>query len=135
MGLFDAVFGAVTGGAQQGSLLSAVGGLLANDGEHGGIQGLVEKFNQAGLGETIGSWVGKGENLPISADQITQVLGGGTVANVAEKLGLGHGEAAQQLADALPGLIDKLTPHGQVPAGGLGNAGELLGALAGLLKS
>ncbi|MCJ0765711.1 YidB family protein [Variovorax terrae] len=135
MGLLDSVLGSVLGGAQQqGGLAGALGGLLADDGEHGGLGGLVEKFNQAGLGEVIGSWIGKGENLPISPDQLKDVLGSDAIAGIAAKLGIDPAQASGQLSQMLPGLIDQLTPHGQAPAGGLGNAGDLLGALGGLLQ-
>lgn len=136
MGLLDSVLGSVLSGAQQqpGGLAGALGGLLANDGEHGGLAGLVQKFNQAGLGEVVSSWIGHGENLPISADQLQNVLGRGPLADIASKLGIDPSQAAGQLSQMLPGLVDQLTPHGQLPAGGLGNAGDLLGALSGLLQ-
>jgi uncharacterized protein YidB (DUF937 family) len=135
MGLFDAVVSAVAGAAEQGSLLQVVGGMLSNDGGQGGLTGLVEKFGQAGLGEIVQSWVGHGENMPVNAEQIEQVLGSGALSGIAQKLGVDPGQAAQQLAAVLPGLVDKLTPGGQAPEGGLGAGADLLGTLAGLLKS
>jgi uncharacterized protein YidB (DUF937 family) len=57
-------------GGGMGALASAAGSLLANDGEHGGLGGLIGKFQQAGLGDIVGSWVGSGQNMPISADQL-----------------------------------------------------------------
>ncbi len=135
MGLFDSVLGAVTGQLQQqGSLSGALGGLLATNGELGGLSGLADKFQQAGLGHVIGSWIGRGENLPISADQISSVLGSDTIGNIANQLGIDPAQASDQLSQVLPGLIDKLTPHGVMPEGGLGNAGDLMGMLGGLLK-
>lgn len=135
MGLFDSVVGALgqaqagaganaVAGAQPG-LLDAVAGLLGN----GGLQGLVAQFEQGGLGHVIGSWIGSGQNLPISADQLHQVLGSENLAGLAQQLGLSHGEVAAQLSQLLPQVIDKLTPQGQVPQGGLGEIGSLLGAL------
>ena len=156
MGLLDSVLGAATGsmmgGNQQqqpqggglggmlgglgglGALLPVIVGMLGNDSQHGGLGGLLEKFNQAGMGDAAKSWVGHGENAPISGDQLGQVLGGDMMGDIAAKLGLSHGDASGQLANVLPGLIDKLTPHGQVPAGGLGNSGDLMGMLGGLLN-
>ena len=135
MGLFDSVLGAVTGQLQeQGGLASVIGGLLANNGELGGISGLTDKFNQAGLGDMLGSWIGTGANLPISADQISNVLGSDAIGNIASQLGLDPVMVSNQLAQMLPGLIDQLTPQGAVPEGGLGNAGDLMGMLGGLLK-
>ncbi len=135
MGLFDSVISAVSNQIeQQGGLTNVVGGLLANNGELGGLNGLVEKFNQAGLGDVVNSWIGKGENQPISADQLTNVLGSDVVANAAGKLGLDPSQLSGQLSAMLPGLVDKLTPNGAAPEGGLGNAGDLMGMLGGLLQ-
>ena len=116
------------------ALLPVVAGMLGNDSQHGGLGGLLEKFNQAGLGDVAKSWVGTGENAPISGDQLGQVLGGDAMSEIASKLGMNQGDAAGSLAQMLPGLIDKLTPHGQAPAGGLGNSGDLMGMLGGLLN-
>ena len=156
MGLLDSVLGAVMGGQQQtgaaaggaaggsGGLISMVAsnpqmlqvltGMLSNDGGQGGLGGIMAKFQQAGLGDAVGSWVGHGENQSMSGDQLTDVLGSDAMAGLAEKLGMSQGDAAGQLSSILPGLIDKLTPGGQAPAGGLGNAGDLMGMLGGLLQ-
>ena len=154
MGLLDSVIGAagaMMGGQQQpqqqgglagmlsgagglGALLPVVVGMLANDGKLGGLGGLMEKFNNAGLGDAAKSWVGTGENAPISGDQIGQVLGGDMMSDLAAKLGMSQGDAAGSLAQMLPGLIDQLTPNGQAPAGGLGNSGDLMGMLGGLFN-
>jgi uncharacterized protein YidB (DUF937 family) len=134
MGLFDSVLGAVTGQVQQhGGLANVLGGLLADNGELGGLGGLAEKFKQGGMGEQVNSWIGNGENMPISAAQISQILGSDTVRNIARQLGLDPDQAAQQLSSMLPGLIDKLTPNGTAPDGGLGNSGDLMGMLGGIL--
>ena len=134
MGLFDSVLGAVSGQLQQqGGLTSVLGGLLADNGEMGGLGGLIEKFKQGGMGDQVKSWIGNGQNLPISAEQITQILGSDTVRNIARQLGIDPDQAAQQLSAMLPGLIDKLTPHGEAPAGGLGNSNDLMSMLGGFL--
>jgi uncharacterized protein YidB (DUF937 family) len=155
MGLLDSVLGAVAGqmGGQQNQaagggglggllamaasnpqMLQVITGMLGNDGGHGGLGGLIGKFQQAGLGDAVGSWVGKGENMPISADQLSNVLGSDALGGLAAKLGMSNGDTASQLSQMLPGLIDHLTPHGQAPSGGLGNAGDLMGMLGGLMS-
>lgn len=148
MGLLDSIVGAVSSQVQgssglqgllgmlgnQPQLMQAATSLLGNDSAHGGLQGLVDKFHQAGLGEVVNSWVGTGANQPISAEQLSGVLGHDTVASMAGKLGMQPTELAGQLSGVLPGLVDKLTPQGSVPAGGLGTAQDLLGRLGGLLK-
>ena len=142
MSLLNSVLGAVMGDAQQGggaggnlgALLPVITSMLSNDGQQGGLGGLMDKFNQAGMGDVIGSWVGKGENAPISGDQLSQVLGSGAIGDIAAKLGMSHGEAGGALAQMLPGIIDKLTPQGQAPEGGLGGAGDLMGMLGKMLQ-
>lgn len=135
MGLLDSVMGAVSGSMQpSGGLSDMLGGLLANNSELGGLNGLVEKFTQNGMGEIVGSWIGKGDNLPISADQIANALGNGTLGNIASQLGMDPAQLSGHLAQMLPGLIDKLTPNGALPEGGLGQSGDLMGMLGGLLK-
>ncbi len=134
-GLLGSVLGSVLGGQQTGAggLASVVGGMLGNDGDHGGIGGLVSKFEQAGFGNVVSSWIGSGQNLPISANQLQSVLGSDAVAGIAAKLGINPADALGQLSSMLPGLVDKLTPGGIAPTGGIGNMGDLTGMLGGLL--
>ncbi len=90
------------------------------------------------MGEVVQSWVGTGGNLPISSEQIVAVLGSTQVQNLTHAMGVD----SSQLAQALPGLIDHLTPGGQLPQGGIsdilgqamgkGGLGDMLG---GLLKA
>jgi uncharacterized protein YidB (DUF937 family) len=148
MGLFDSVIGAVSSQLQGGEglqglagmlgakpeLLQAATSLLGNDGGLGGLQGLIAKFQQGGLGDVVASWVGTGANLPVSAEQLTSVLGSDTLSGIASKFGMDGNALAGQLSGMLPGLVDKLTPNGQAPAEGLGNVGDLAGMLGGLLK-
>lgn len=152
MGLLDSVLGSVMNGQQQTGasgggfaslismvannpqLMQAISGMLSNDGTQGGLGGLVAKFQQAGLGDVVRSWIGNGQNQPVSGEQLTNVLGTDTIVGLAEKLGMSQDDAASQLSNILPGLIDKLTPQGQAPAGGLGNAGDLMGMLGRLLQ-
>ena len=121
--------------AQNPQLIQAVLSLIGNDGPVGGLPGLVSKFQQAGLGGLMASWLGAGPNQAISGDQLSQVLGSGPLSQIAAQMGTGHNEAAGQLAELLPGLIDHLTPHGNAPHGGLGDSGDLMGMLGGLLRN
>lgn len=132
MGLLDSVIGALggsQGGSGQGDALQAIIAMLAqgNGPGGGGLGGLVQQFERGGLGELIGSWVGTGQNLPISPGQLQEVLGGDLLSQFAQQLGLSQGQAADQLSQLLPQVVDKLTPGGQLPdAGGLGDLGSVL---------
>lgn len=136
MGLLDSMIGQVLGGSQggQGDLAGALGGLLGNNGGPEGLGGLVAKFEQAGLGDVIGSWIGKGENAPVSGSQLNEVLGSDAISAIAGKLGISPGMLLPMLATMLPSLIDRLTPHGQIPEQGVGTNEELLSSLSGLLQ-
>ena len=133
MGFFDdlvgKVAGAVKGSQGQGGLVEGVMGLLTNK-ETGGLDGLMQSFNQQGLGDIISSWVGTGNNAAITPDQVQEVLGSDVIQQLAEKSGVSVDAAKAQLAELLPSLIDKVTPEGKIPEGGLLDKGrELLGSL------
>jgi uncharacterized protein YidB (DUF937 family) len=148
MGLLDSVLSAVGGQSQGGEglggllgmlgnqpqLMEAASSLLGSDGEHGGLSSLMEKFQQAGMGDVLASWVGTGANQPISGAQLSSVLGSDVVSGLAARFGINPADLAGQLSSVLPGLVDHLTPNGQVPAAGLGDGGDLMGMLGGLLK-
>jgi len=122
MGLFDQVLSTVSGisgqpGEDGNSLLGAIM-QLANTPQMGGLSGLIQSFENGGLGEVARSWVSTGQNLPISAEQIQSVLGSEQIRNLASKLGIDPEQASSHLAEYLPQVIDKLTPNGHVPEGG-----------------
>ena len=121
MGLLDSVMGALGGAGGNGSgnnaMLDAVMQLLSNQGGNGGRAALVKTFQEQGLGEHIASWIGTGQNLPVSAEQIRAALGNGQLGQIASQLGMNESQAAGGLADLLPQVIDKLTPNGQLPQG------------------
>lgn len=113
MSLFDQLGGLL--GGQSNDMAGAVAGLLE---QHGGLGGLLEKFQNGGMSELVSSWVGTGSNLPVSAEQIQQLLGGEQLGALAQKFGLDPQQLSQGLADYLPQAVDKLTPDGQLPQGG-----------------
>ena len=83
------------------------------------MQGLIDQFSRAGLAQHVQSWIGTGSNRPISADDIARVFSGGQLGQIASQLGLDQGQAADRIAQDLPGLVDKLTPNGKIETGGL----------------
>ena len=116
MSILNSIIGALSGNSQAGGtdpLQTALSRLLN---QNGGIEGLMNKFNQGGLGEVFSSWVGLGANQGISADQINNILGSDVVQTLATSLGVDATKASGFLADYLPKIIDKLTPAGQVGA-------------------
>ena len=115
MGLLDSLLGGMMGGAQQGqSPLVAVALQLIQ--QNGGLPGILSKFEHGGMAEHAGSWVGTGENMPISGGQLQEILGSGSIGQLAQQLGLSHGDTSSGLAQVLPQIINNMTPTGQVPA-------------------
>jgi uncharacterized protein YidB (DUF937 family) len=115
MGLLDQLAGQLLGGKElPEGLVQSLSGMLE---QQGGVSGLLAKFQNGGLSELVQSWVGTGDNLPVSGEQIQSVLGNDAVASVAEKLGIDPAEAAGKISEYLPQLVDKLTPNGEVPEG------------------
>jgi len=96
----------------------------------GGLSGMLQSFHDKGLGSIVSSWVGTGQNLPITADQIQHVLGSDQVKELAAKAGISPDIASSALSQMLPTLIDKLTPNGEMP-----QHSSLLEMGMGLLKS
>jgi uncharacterized protein YidB (DUF937 family) len=109
MSLLDGLLG----GAVGAEMATVVNSFIQ---QHGGVQGIVAQLEKQGLGATVQSWVGTGPNQPISPDQVHQVFGSGTLAQIAAKAGLNPQELAQKLSQVLPTAIDKLTPEGRVPS-------------------
>lgn len=146
MGLLDslvtsAVSSALGGNANTltGNLVNGVVGML---GSGGGLNGLVEKLKQSGLGDVAASWVGTGENKPIDPQQLEEVLGADKVAELAKQAGIPADKGAEVLSQVLPTVVDKMTPEGELPEehklgtlskiilGGLGVAGATMAAKA-----
>lgn len=117
MGLLDSLLGGLGGKSQQpatGGTDAIAGVLSAVLAQNGGVQGLMSKFSQGGLGGVFSSWVGTGENQPVSPSQVQSVLGSEQVQALAAKLGIDPAMASGLLAQYLPKVVDKLTPAGEV---------------------
>src|SRR5574340_134535 len=132
VGRLDSVIGAVSpsgGAGANEAVMQAISGLLAGQGGNG-LEALVQRITQGGLGEVVQSWIGTGANQPVTADQLQSALGSDTLGALAQQAGMSHGDLAGHLAQLLPQVVDKLTPNGQLPRGG-GDLGGLLGGILG----
>jgi len=89
----------------------------------GGLGGLLQAFQQGGLGHVFQSWIGTGQNLPVSPDQLHGTLGSDWISRIVQATGLPQNQVEQHLSTLLPQIVDHLTPGGQLPQGELG--GEL----------
>ncbi|MGH8778689.1 YidB family protein [Paraburkholderia sp.] len=118
------------GGGGQQALISTALEFVNN--QPGGLNGLIQKFQEKGAGDIISSWVGNGENQAISPDTLHSVLGSDVVSGLAAKVGVDPQQAAGLLSQVLPHVVNAATPQGEVPAGGQVNSESVLGALGSL---
>jgi len=141
MGLFDSLMnqaGSVASfAAKNPQAVAAVVSLISSRdssvGGSGGLGGIVEAFQKKGLGDMVASWISTGPNPPVSAAQVTDVLGSDVIGQFAAKAGVPHAEAGGLLASLLPTVIDHLTPNGTVPESKVLES-SLGGLLSGFLK-
>ena len=141
MGLLDAVLGGALGGQSRprgggdgaAMLMQIVAALLATrqGAGAGGLGGLAEQFQRGGLGDVMNSWIGTGQNQPISPDQLGGVLGDDLLGELTQRTGMGQGDLLGQLSQMLPQMVDRATPEGRIPDGGLGDIGAILDRFGG----
>jgi uncharacterized protein YidB (DUF937 family) len=112
MGLLDEVIGKLGGQGGQSGGLNAITDLVNS---HGGLSGLVQQLGQGGLGDQVKSWIGTGSNQSVNGEQVQKALGSDQMQKLADQTGSSPQHIAAQLAQALPHLIDRSTPNGQVP--------------------
>jgi uncharacterized protein YidB (DUF937 family) len=81
----------------------------------GGLGGLLNQFQQSGLGDVVKSWIGPGQNQPISPNQLGSALGPQIIKVLAQKTGMSEQEITAHLSQILPNAVDRLTPNGRMP--------------------
>jgi uncharacterized protein YidB (DUF937 family) len=100
----------------EGAVLPVVLGEVMGNGGQGGLSAIVAKLQQAGFGDQVKSWIGTGQNLPITAEQLQQVLGSDTVKQLAARFNIPVDQISKILAQQLPKAVDGASPHGTLPA-------------------
>jgi uncharacterized protein YidB (DUF937 family) len=158
MGLLDGILGNVLGAALGGNpkqtqaqdpLSAILGGLTGGSGRgqgnillqlalsmlqrQGGLDNVLGKFREAGMADQADSWVGTGQNMNISPNQLEQVFGSSALSDIASKLGVSQDQAGSAMSQVMPELINQLTPQGQVTADSENSVAEGLDALSGSL--
>lgn len=125
---------------QTANVVKSVVGMLTSG--SGGLSGLVDKLSQSGLADVASSWIGKGDNKPISASQLVEALGKDKVDAIAQEAGIPPEKGAEVISQVLPEVVNQMTPEGEVPEpsklgtlgkvilGGLGVAGAAMAAKA-----
>lgn len=103
------------GAAGGGALLAIILQLLQRN---GGLEGLLGKMQQSGYGDQAQSWIGPGQNQAIPSDALSQIFGSGTLQELAQQFGMSPGELQGSVSQALPEVVNRMTPTGNVPADG-----------------
>ncbi|MFB7465692.1 YidB family protein [Streptomyces sp. NPDC056224] len=114
--ILGSLLGALMGGSGSGS-----GGAAQPAAGSGGnpLGGLLDVLGKAGLADQAQSWVGTGENQPVTGEQSAGALPDETLRKVAEQAGVNPQKAAEEIAQQLPSAVDRLTPGGALPSGSL----------------
>jgi uncharacterized protein YidB (DUF937 family) len=102
-------------GQLEGAVLPVVLSEVLGNGNQGGLNAIVAKLQQAGFGDQVKSWLGNGQNLPITADQLQQVLGSDTVKQLAARFNIPIDQLGPVLAQLLPKAVDNASPNGHLP--------------------
>ncbi len=137
MSLFNSVLSAATSMVlskdqkEQASLLPAL--IQVINQYPGGISGLVQRFQQGGLGAIVSSWMSQGQNLPVNSEQLEQNLDASVVNDLAQKSGLNQASVLGHLTTLLPVLVDKVfSSSDQTPPAQL-DASTLITSVLGML--
>ena len=131
--------GGLQSGGASGDVASQVGGLAQAIQSEGGLDTIVGKLRDAGLGGAVDSWVSTGGNQTVDPNRLGEALGPDTIQRLSASSGLSISALLPMLAAFLPQIVNMLTPNGQVPSGGLNAAvesalpqiGQVLGGLVG----
>lgn len=130
MGLFDSVAGAMMNKVMgdKGPLAKLAMELFQ---QYGGLPGILQTLKNGGLSEQVDSWVGKGVNMSVNAEQIGAALGSSVLVGIAAKLNMTTDELSDKIAEYLPDVVNQLTPNGVVE----NNPALIMSRLMGMLKS
>jgi uncharacterized protein YidB (DUF937 family) len=113
--IFGSIFGSamkgIAGQLETGALPAILTQVLGQT-NLGSVGGLLQQLQQSGLGPQVASWLGNGQNLPVSADQLKQALGDEHLRQLATQFGIPVDQLLGQLSQHLPAAVDHMSPNG-----------------------
>ena len=117
MGLADFVLDhlAFTGHSNEAQLAENVLDLMHPSSSVGGLSGVLGALDSKGMGKEAQSWVAKGQNGEVSAEQIKALFADPRVAAAMQHSLVSPDQAASMLTKWLPFAINFVTPNGKVP--------------------
>ncbi|MHB2208928.1 YidB family protein [Methylobacterium sp. CM6257] len=99
------------GGSLEQMALKALPGILQQV-LPGGLNALLDQLRRSGYESQVNSWLGRGPNEPITAEDLRKVLDNEQVRQMAQKLGVPMDQLFPTLAKALPEAVDHYSPDG-----------------------
>lgn len=102
------------GGTDNDQLNNALSGLLGGDGGDLDLGGLISGMSGEGMADLVGSWLGDGDNSPISVEQISAFFDNSRIEQFANTLGIDLDVALSSLTEVLPRLIDQSSSGGNL---------------------
>ena len=113
-------------GGDESSLSDALSSILSNSEGGLDLSNILSAVTDGDLGSVVSSWIGSGENAPIDAEGIKNILGSDKISEFASKLGIDEDTAASALSDVIPNVVDKATPEGDSILESLGGVDGLM---------
>jgi uncharacterized protein YidB (DUF937 family) len=135
--------GSILGGLAGGSSASGRGGmnpalliallpLVLQLLKGGGLEKILGGMRTQGLSAEADSWVGPGQNRPVTGGQVRGAVGDDEIARIARQAGVSEDEAADGVAQLLPQLVSGASPDGRLePQGDIDSAFDQLRQSAG----
>lgn len=79
------------------------------------LDSLLSRLKASGHEETAKSWVEPGPNKAIAPHDLEKSLGRDTIDKLQSETGMPRDQLLRELSEALPSVVDKLTPQGRLP--------------------
>lgn len=108
MSVFDSL-----GGSLQQMAMKALPGIIQQV-LPGGLNALLDQLREHGYESQVNSWLGRGPNEPITAEDLQKVIGNEQVRAMATKLGIPVEQLFPTLAKTLPETVDQHSPNGEL---------------------
>ena len=123
--LMQQILGGSAGAIDVSKLTALAQPLLQQIQSSGGLNAVLGKLQQAGLGDQVNSWLGQGGNESVDADELAEAIGEDRIETLSAESGMSPDEVKSGLSQILPGLVDKMSPSGSLPT----SASDLTGML------
>jgi uncharacterized protein YidB (DUF937 family) len=115
-GLLGEVLKGALGGntAPRPQQLPDIFGQVLKNTDLGSIGGLLKQLQEGGLERQIGSWLGTGQNLPVTPAQIKDALGNEQIRQIAQQMGIPVDDVLKLITQFFPEAVNQASPEGEL---------------------